>query len=96
MEPVELLDGVETLRSRSGTASMAMEGATLGDGELDRRRREVPILVGGLVVMAESEDSAMEESVVSSWLLSGDGGTRPAASSAESVGMAVAMATEGS
>jgi hypothetical protein len=42
------LDGVDTERARSGTASSANEGVTLGDGELGRCSGVVTALKGGV------------------------------------------------
>ena len=54
MERVDAVeeDGVDTERSRTGTASRASEGDTLGDGELGRRSGEVALLVGGLLFIS--------------------------------------------
>jgi hypothetical protein len=41
--------GVDTVRSRRGTASRAREGETLGQGEDGRRSGELRVLVGGVV-----------------------------------------------
>lgn len=62
VEPAEL-EGVETERSRSGTASRASEGDTLSDGESGRVSGEAMLLAGGLGVM-----SAIVV-VVGGWLL---------------------------
>ena len=50
---MEELDGVETERSRSGMASRASEGETLGDGELDLCSGEVAPLTGALAVVSD-------------------------------------------
>lgn len=46
------MDGVETARSRSGTASRAREGDILGDGELGRWSGDATLLSGGLVIVS--------------------------------------------
>ena len=48
VEAVELA-GVDTERSRLGTASRAREGDTLGDGEDGRSEGELRVLAGGLM-----------------------------------------------
>ena len=52
VESVDIVDGVETARSRSGTASRAREGDVLGEGELDRRFGDAAMLSGGLVIVS--------------------------------------------
>lgn len=51
----EDVEGVDTERSSSGTASRAREGETLGDGELGRWRGEVTVLeeVSAMVALIE-------------------------------------------
>ena len=47
-----MVDGVETARSRSGTASRASDGEVLGEGELGLWSGEVTLLSGGLVIVS--------------------------------------------
>jgi hypothetical protein len=52
VERVDIVDGVETARSRSGTASRAREGEILGDGELGLWSGDATLLSGGLVIVS--------------------------------------------
>ena len=56
-----MVDGVETARSRSGTASRASDGEVLGEGELGLWSGEVTLLSGGLVIV-----SAISTSIIRS------------------------------
>lgn len=68
-DSVEMVDGVETARSSSGTASSARDGDVLGEGELGLWSGEATLLSGGLIIV-----SAM----LSAWLRSSDSRTVPA------------------
>jgi hypothetical protein len=52
--------GVDTVRSRRGIASRAREGETLGAGEPGRRRGELRVLAGGVVLVSSSAMVALE------------------------------------
>ena len=48
----EMVDGVDTARSRSGTASRASDGDILGEGELGLWTGEATLLAAGLIIMS--------------------------------------------
>lgn len=54
---MEELDGVDTERSSSGTASRASDGETLGEGEHGRCSGEVTLLAGVLADKSAMLDS---------------------------------------
>ena len=56
----EEVEGVETDRSRFGTASRAGDGDTLGDGELGLRIGDAMLLCGGLESTSASAMSTLK------------------------------------